>query len=447
MAIENRNENQEKQSLLSHHNRDENSESSSDYGIIPRIDEVMLAPKDNYNIVYILFFIQGIGMLLPWNIFIAANEYFRYKFAFDEEAKRMFENAFSVGAQVPGTLALIMNLYMTGRVPRHVRVIASLVVTTICFIITAVFVNIDTKTWTHQFYIITLACVVTINTCSGIYQGTIYGIAGATGARYIQGSMTGIGLGGIFASLASLISLAIGKDIKHSAVGYFSTAASVTFICIIGYILLFRLKLMKYYFQEGNGSESSSQISSKSNNSIKTVWFIFKQIYPHALSVCFIFCVTISLMPAIISNIESVNKSNNSPWTNKYFSVLICFLLFSGGDFAGRVAAGSVKLIKGTGPLLPIFCFLRIAFIPLFILCNYQPRQYLPVVFKSDAIPVILNFFFATSNGYLGSLCMMYAPEQVPAEHMESAGVMMQLFLTVGLSIGAGLSYVVAALI
>lgn len=61
--------------------------------------------------------------------------------------------------------------------------------------------------------------------------------------------------------------------------------------------------------------------------------------------------------------------------------------------------------------LLPAMVILRVIFIPLFMLCNVQPRDYLPVVFSHDAWYIIFMIFFSISNGYLASLCMCFGPK------------------------------------
>jgi equilibrative nucleoside transporter 1/2/3 len=61
--------------------------------------------------------------------------------------------------------------------------------------------------------------------------------------------------------------------------------------------------------------------------------------------------------------------------------------------------------------LLPILCFVRVVFLPLFFFCNAQPRgDNAPVAFNEDAYYIVFMALFGISNGYLGSLCMMYGP-------------------------------------
>lgn len=85
--------------------------------------------------------------------------------------QNMFESAFSVCSQIPCGLALVLNLYLTKRrVSRDGRVITTLVISTVCFVVTTVLVNVNTEKWTTQFFAVTLASVAIINFCSGIFQ-------------------------------------------------------------------------------------------------------------------------------------------------------------------------------------------------------------------------------------------------------------------------------------
>ena len=417
-------------------------------------------PEDKYHAVYIILFIQGVGMLLPWNLFITANDYFQDKFERDPYAKHKFENAFSLAAMIPNVLSLLVNIFLTSRVSRNARVIPALLTTIIIMLITTVFVKVDTVSWTRGFFILSVLSVAVLNICTGIFQGAMFGVAGAVGDRYTQALMLGQGVSGIFVALASVLTK-IGKsyDVKASALAYFITACVVISISVAAYSVLFRMPLMQYHFfrlqrkltishavNTDNLSDDGTEVVTESTKGTP-YWLIFKQISPLAISVGFLFFVTLALFPAIVSNIQSVNKDNGSDMTNKYFSPLMCFMTFNVGDFIGRLVAANFQITGERGPWLPLMCFLRVAFIPLFMFCNYQPRVHTKAYFMNDWIPAVLNLCFSISNGYLGSLCMMFGPKRVLPEHAETAGTIMAFFLTFGLSLGAGFSFALVELV
>ena len=60
-----------------------------------------------------------------------------------------------------------------------------------------------------------------------------------------------------------------------------------------------------------------------------------------------------------------------------------------------------------------IFSLLRFSFIVLFIFCNVKPngRSLTSVQLESDAAYIIIMLLMSTSNGYLGSMCMISAPQ------------------------------------
>ena len=435
------------------------------------------ATSDRFNMAYLILYLQGVGSLLPWNFFITAGGYFEEKFKSEPDLKDSFESAFSVAAMIPNVLALLVNVFLTKQVNRNLRMITCLLLTLLCFIATAVLVKINTTSWTRGFFGLTIGIVILINMACAIYGGTFFGVAGIIGQKYTQALMGGQGLGGTFAAVASILSLVGNSEPEDSAFGYFLTAVAVICFCFFAYGVFFRLHFVNYClqrneFSELRGSQSSVKtsinaltVSSSSVVSITSLGstassvqypvqekvpycLILKQILPMAVSVCFVFTTTLALFPSVLSGIESVNKSNRSIWTNKLFSPLSCFLLFNLGDLTGRTVAGIVPYLTEKSRMIPVLCIARIIFVPLFALCNYRPHnRRLPVLLKHDAYPIVINILFSVSNGYLGSLCMMYGPKLVHPKHAEIGGTIMALFLSCGLALGAALSFGVTALI
>lgn len=162
------------------------------------------------------------------------------------------------------------------------------------------------------------------------------------------------------------------------------------------------------------------------------------------LSVFYVFCISIMVFPAVSSGIQSVQKGDSSPWTTTYFVPLTSFLVYNVADFCGRQATASLQVPGPTSRVLPVLVLCRSILVPLLMFCNYQPRVHLrTVVFTHDMYPVIFNSLLGLSNGYLGTLPMIYGPKVVPRELAEATGVVMSFFLTLGLAVGSAFSVLI----
>ena len=119
-----------------------------------------------------------------------------------------------------------------------------------------------------------------------------------------------------------------------------------------------------------------------------------------------------------------------------YFSTLVCFLIFNVADFVGRYITHwiSVSTVDAVGLVctrdrsdvylvfqignnryfLLMVSIIRIVFIPLFLFCNVQlsgKERHIPVIFNNDAYPVVFNTVLGITNGYFGSLAMIFGPQ------------------------------------
>ncbi|KAL7978275.1 hypothetical protein Chor_014814 [Crotalus horridus] len=135
-----------------------------------------------------------------------------------------------------------------------------------------------------------------------------------------------------------------------------------------------------------------------------SIFSVLKKIWLLALSIVMDFSITLSVFPAITTKVISSTQN-------------------------------------------PLWLGLRILLIPMFLLCNIPRKTGWPVLFPHDAWFVILMVAFSLSNGYFVSLTMCLAPKQVQPEESELAGAIMTFFLALGLSCGAGLSFLLRLLL
>lgn len=168
---------------------------------------------------------------------------------------------------------------------------------------------------------------------------------------------------------------------------------------------------------------------------------VFDQIRIPALSVWFVFTVTIGLFPSLIVLLESEHKCEN--YHDRFYNDLwtpFFFLMFNLFDFIGRYSASKITFSWMNAKNIWIPCLARIVFVPLFLLCRVSESR-LPLVFKSDAFPIVIMAIFSLTNGYLSSLCMMLGPTLCDVKDTMLAGNIMILSLTLGLCSGAAVSF------
>nr|XP_015218022.1 PREDICTED: equilibrative nucleoside transporter 1 [Lepisosteus oculatus] len=440
-------------------------------------------PKDKYRAVWLIFFILGLGTLLPWNFFMTATMYFTSRLK-DEVAinitgnltdgvaqnylEAKFNNFMTLCAMLPLLLFTCLNSFLHQKIPQKVRIMGSLFVILFVFVLTAAVVKISLSP--VSFFTLTMIKIICIN-CE--YQPSLpapncnitpcfFGVVTSLSPRTTSyGNRSSCGCCDLFPSLFS----SGGSELQDSSFGYFITACVVIIVAIVSYVTLPKLDFFLYY-STGNSAnpaegvrdeETKLDLLKKENingvdNSVafskhtsSSVFEIFKKIWVMALSVCFVFTVTIGTFPAVTADVKST-IAGDSTW-GKYFIPVSCFLLFNLLDWAGRSLTAICMWPGKDSKLLPILVVARVVFVPLFMLCNVQMRVNLPVIFAHDVWFIIFMIVFAFSNGYLASLCMCFGPKKVPPHEAETAGAIMAFFLSLGLALGAALSFLFRAVV
>ncbi|XP_041099221.1 equilibrative nucleoside transporter 2-like [Polyodon spathula] len=437
--------------------------------------------EDRCCLVAIIFFILGLGTLLPWNFFMTASLYFNDRLKGEESrndsvpsngtavtrTEYYFNNWMTLLSQLPLLLFTFLNSFLYQLISERLRIAGSLLFILFFFILTAVLVKIPMEP--GIFFSVTMATIWFINSFVAVLQGSLFGLVGLLPQKYSTLFMSGQGLAGTFAALAMLLALSSGTDSKTAALGYFITPCVGTLVSVACYLLLPQLEFAQFYLNKSNqkknyelenndtllNKESADLQEDKKQNSHSigngqallslepaedrksSLWHVLKQIRVMAFCITFVFTVTLSVFPAVTVDVKTVYTG---AW-ERYFTPVCCFLAFNVMDWAGRTVTTFVRWPRKESPLFPVLVCCRVVFVPLLMLCNVQERSYLPVLFSHDMLFTFLMLLFSLSSGYCVCLSMTYAPQLVKPQDAETAGALMTFFLALGLSLGAALSF------
>ena len=193
------------------------------------------APADRYHSVYLIMFLQGMGMLFGWNMFITAVVYFQFRL----EGSRWHdcvENYVTFAFQVCNVgVQLLLTAY-----PVDV-VFPMLCVNTLVFAACLALVFVDISI--NLFFALTIACAMMAGvTCAGVSAG-VYGIGGTLPPSHTQAIMSGQALGGVVVAISSVLFASVLPQ-QDAAAGYFIVAVTVLVACTVTIRILPKLSFM-----------------------------------------------------------------------------------------------------------------------------------------------------------------------------------------------------------
>lgn len=306
-----------------------------------------LVPKDKWNLAYALLFLEGLGLLFPWNVFITAKSYFQYRVC-GTSFEHNFENFFGIVFNISNVLSLIVALKVQHKIPVRKRAAAPLILNTLVFLVVLILVMVPPDVLGGDlFFAITLICVAISGFCTAFLQGGVFGLAGLLPPMYMQAVMGGNGLAGVMVSVSSVLSQAIGAppssnesecdapmrpydEVKWPAFAYFLVSVVVLTLCVFGYIVLVKLPFVRHFIDahapttryealeddvEGSrtspGIHDTPLLTTANGNADAleqqeiSAWGVFQKIKSDALSVFLVFWLTLMLFPSVTAYITS----------------------------------------------------------------------------------------------------------------------------------------------
>jgi len=368
--------------------------------------------KDKYSLTWSIFLVLGIGILFPWDCFLSSLDYFAYLFP-----DFPFPFVLSLIYNSPSLIFLLFSVKYGPSISFSSRILTFFVLDLLVLIFVPIIPYIfrnDISLWLVLFGGFITGCA------ASTLFGAIAGLAALFPPENTVAIMIGNGVAGIVTAFLRIITkLSFPRDsegLQKSAFIFFGISAFMIAICIMSYLIMIRLEYFQFYFEKNK--ESKNTVSTHSINNI-SVW---NGIRKQAITVFYVFFVTLALFPGVTSLITS--KGDLGDW----FQIILVslFMLF---DFIGRSIPRWNHLFSQRTLWIPTAS--RSIFFILFFLCIKLP------VFSNDYLAYILMALFALSNGYFGTLAMMFGPLNVAPHEKESAGIMMTFFLNAGIFSGA----------
>ncbi|CAO3668133.1 unnamed protein product [Rhizopus stolonifer] len=393
-------------------------------------------------------------MLLPWNVFITASEFFAKRFA-ETIYKETFQNYFSTYSTFTNFLTFIIVLWLQNKSQFTVNSFVPILINTIVFGTMAITVEMDFE-GDDYFWFVLFFMVLTGGTTS-FFQNAVFSEASRLPPVYVQAVLSGQGIAGVVVAVSSIVSALAGSSsnipddasISRAAFLYFLSALLITLAALVGRVVVTQIPFYTYYMTIRYEDNESNEPEPES----VTVAEVVRKTYGLIFSVSYVFAITLMLFPSLTALIKSVRRPNHS---GRFFDddifIAFHFLLFNVGDWVGRVMPLSNRLQVFKVKSLISLSLLRTVFIPLFLVCNVivSSERYLPALIQSDLVYFLIVWLFAVSNGWVGSLAMMAAPqlESIKSGAEKSmVGSVMSFSLVLGLAIGGLLSFGVREMI
>ncbi|OZC11147.1 nucleoside transporter [Onchocerca flexuosa] len=431
-------------------------------------------PKDKYNAVYFILLLHGIGVLMPWNMFItiAPSYYVNYKFVemnadgtvHKSDYALHFLSYLGLASQIPNLLLNLINLFVQIKGDLRRRISFSLFVLAVITLITLIFTLINTSHMIGVFFFITMITVVLLNAANGVYQSSLYGLTATFPPQYTNALILGNNICGTFVSIVNIITLIVANNIWMAAFFYFLISLLTVFACFGSLFLLQKLEFYNYYMKktknyDDKNEHDESQHLQRINTvdgtvvdgpeinrvvpktgfkaKLKLYFQIFRKIWIQCFNIWCMFFVTLTLFPVVMADIKYYSESGKYDFfiPEKLFTSITTYLLFNFFAAAGSFLANFVQWPSPKWVIVPVIA--RIAFIPLLIFCYFRPEyRTWNVWFYNVWIYIIFAIIMSISSGYFSSVIMMYVPRIVEPSKSTVAGMIAAFFLIFGITCG-----------
>ncbi|KAF2400728.1 hypothetical protein EJ06DRAFT_529839 [Trichodelitschia bisporula] len=420
-------------------------------------DEQSLEPDEEFSWAnYAVFLLLGVAMLWAWNMFIASGPYFKKRFQANEWVLQNFQPAELVASTTSNLSAVLIFANLQAKASYSRRVVVGLLLNSVVFTLLAMSTKLFLHVSSGQYFAFIIVQVLFASFATGILQNGLFAYASGFGREeYTQAIMAGQAVAGVLPAMVQIVSVLSvpesttvtydPEESSTSALIYFITATAISLITLLAFFPL----VMRHYRSQHRQNLSTSIMSMEGSMLIEAerkrvpLLVLFRKTFWLATSLFLGFGITM-VFPVFTQKIFSVRDPGTAGrlFKNETF-VPLALLFWNAGDLIGRMLPAIHALRTMDKPRLVFFIAIsRVAFIPLYLMCNIEGHG---AVISSDFFYlVVVQLLFGISNGFIGTTCMMGAVEYVEPEEREAAGAFMGLCLVSGLAAGSLMSFLVA---
>ncbi|RFU31097.1 hypothetical protein B7463_g5260, partial [Scytalidium lignicola] len=436
--------------------------SMEDDGLISSVSEVVHQDGEPFSwFEYSVFLLLGIAMLWAWNMFLAAAPYFQSRFQDSDAILSRFQSAILSVSTITSLTSILVLANMQSKASYLKRIMHSLELNVVVFGLLALsaFTFRDISPGIYLGFLLLMVFLTSV--AAALCQNGTFAFAASFGrAEYIQAIMTGQGIAGVLPAIAQIVTvlafpepnawdgsdddtdaLDSKKDGSTAAFIYFLTASIISVLTLLAVIPLIK-RHNRLIESRMMSSTTSIEEAERANRKVVGLWAMFKKL--HWLAGAVFLCFTITMFfPVFTQKIVSVIPSEDAPRLFQPQTFIpLGFLLWNIGDLSGRLLTIFPFSLSHKPIFLFVFSIARVVFLPMYRLCNIENHG---ALINSDAFYlIVVQLGFGLTNGWLGSSCMMTAPEWVEDGEREAAGAFMVLMLVAGLTSGSFLSFTVA---
>ena len=175
---------------------------------------------DRCNLVWIILFMQGMGSLFGWNMFITAESFF---------SSRLDQLGTRWGACVGLYITLVFQItnivtQLCCAMFRIQRIFGALLLQTAIFVFCLVLVQLEHLDQ-DTYFILLLSAVALDGAATAVMNAGVYGISGGLPSQFTGAVMQGQAIAGVVPAAAAIVARTVAPgDDKQSAIIYFSVA-------------------------------------------------------------------------------------------------------------------------------------------------------------------------------------------------------------------------------